>query len=111
MRPRPVVPRERASRDIDEAVDHYLEEGAPQAALDFVDALEKAFDQIGRHPAMGSPRHAVDLNLPGLCCWHLNRYPYLVFYVERPDYVDVWRVLHERRDVPDQMQEGGTPSP
>ena len=31
--------------------------------------------------------------------------PYLVFYVERPDHIDVWRVLHSQRDIPAWMQE------
>lgn len=31
--------------------------------------------------------------------------PYLVYYVEREDHVDVWRVLRSRRDVPAGMQE------
>jgi len=40
------------------------------------------------------------LNLPGVRFWPLTRHPYLVFYVERDDHIDVWRVLHGRRDVP-----------
>ncbi|ENO88947.1 plasmid stabilization system [Thauera aminoaromatica S2] len=32
------------------------------------------------------------------------RYPYLVFYVERADHIDVWRVLHGERDIPAWMQ-------
>jgi toxin ParE1/3/4 len=28
-----------------------------------------------------------------------------VFYVERPDHMDVWRVLHGQRDIPAWMQE------
>lgn len=54
MTAKPVVPREQANRDVDDAV---------------------------------------------------ARYPYLVFYIERPDHIDVWRVLHGQRDVPAWMQE------
>jgi toxin ParE1/3/4 len=43
--------------------------------------------------------------LPGLQSWPLTRYPHLVFYVERPDHIDVWRVLHGQRDIPAWMQE------
>ena len=25
----------------------------------------------------------------------------LIFYVEHPDHIDVWRVLHGKRDIPD----------
>ena len=68
-------------------------------------ALEKAYAHIARHPATGSPRYAHELNLPGLRDWPLTRYPHLVFYVEHPDQIDVWRVLHGQRDIPAWMQE------
>lgn len=100
MKRKPIVPRQRAIRDVDGAVDYYLNENAEAAAFGFIDALEKAFDQIGRHPATGSPRYAHELNLPGLRVWPLSRYPHLVFYVERPDHIDVWRVLHGHDDIP-----------
>lgn len=105
MKAKPVVPREQASRDIDEAITHYLAEGSEHAAMGFVDALEQAYGHISRHPATGSPRHAHELNLPGLRSWPLARYPHLVFYVERTDRIDVWRVLHGQRDIPAWMQE------
>jgi len=60
---------------------------------------------IARQPATGSPRYAHELDLPGLRCWPLRRYPYLVFYVELPRHVDVWRILHRRRDIPAAMLE------
>ena len=105
MKVKPIVPREHAHRDVEDAVAHDLAENAEAAALGFIDALENAYGQIGRHPATGSPRYAHALNLPGLCSWPLTRYPYLVFYVERSDHVDVWRVLHGQRDIPAWMQE------
>ena len=100
MKAKAIVPREVASRDVDEAIDHYLAEGAAQAALDFIDALESAYTHIGRQPASGSPRYAHELNLPGLRSWPMTRFPYLIFYFERDDCVDVWRVLHGQRDIP-----------
>ena len=105
MKAKPVVPRAQSSRDVDEAIAYYLAEGSGQAAMGFVDALEQAYTHIGRHPATGSPRYAHELNLPGLRSWPLTRYPHLVFYVERPDHIDVWRVLHGQRDIPAWMQE------
>jgi plasmid stabilization system protein ParE len=64
-------------------------------------------DLISRNPGTGSPRYAHELNLPGLQSWPLMRYPHLVFYVERPDHIDVWRVLHGQRDIPAWMQDTG----
>jgi toxin ParE1/3/4 len=102
---KPVIPREQARRDVEEAIDHYLGAGAETAAAGLVDALERAYAHIGRHPGTGSPRYAHELNLPGLQSWPLTRFPYLVFYVERPDHIDVWRVLHGQRDIPAWVQE------
>ncbi|WP_343230875.1 type II toxin-antitoxin system RelE/ParE family toxin [Vandammella animalimorsus] len=81
-------------------MEHYLREQAVPAALGLIDALEQAYAQIARHPTTGSPRYAHELDLPGLRSWPLKRYPYLVFYVARSDHIDVWRVRHERRDMP-----------
>jgi len=105
---KPVVPRDLANRDIDDAIAYYLSENAEQAAFGFIDALAKAYAHIGRHPATGSPRYAHELNLPGLRFWPLVHHPYLVFYVERPEHIDVWRVLHGQRDIPAWMQEPET---
>jgi toxin ParE1/3/4 len=100
-----VIPREEVNRDVDEALSHYLGEASEAVALRFIDALEKGYVHIGRHPAAGSPRYAHELNLPGLRAWPLTRYPHIVFYVEHPDHIDVWRVLHGQRDIPAWMQE------
>ena len=105
MRARPVIPREQANRDIDETLGYYLNEGADAAALDFIDALEQAYAHIARHPATGSMQYAHEMNLPGLRLWPLKRFPYLVFYVEHESHIDVWRVLHEKRDIPNWLQD------
>ncbi|MGP1680970.1 MAG: hypothetical protein ACTS8S_01410 [Giesbergeria sp.] len=63
MTGKPIVPREQASRDVDQAVAYYLDEDAGQAALGFIEALEQAFAHIGRHPGTDSPRYAHALNL------------------------------------------------
>lgn len=105
MKARAVIPRELASRDVDDAIDYYLSEGAEKAALGFIEDLQQAYTHIARNPATGSPRYAHELNLPGLRAWPLKRYPYLVFYVERDDHIDVWRVLHGQRDVPAWLRE------
>lgn len=100
-----VVPREQANRDVDEALAYYLDEKAESAALGFIDALEKAYTHIGRHPATGSLRYAHELHLPGLRAWPLTRYPHIVFYVEHPHHIDIWRVPHGQRDIPAWMQQ------
>ena len=95
-----VVPRRLANLDVEEAIDHYLIEGSEQAALGFIHALEKAYVHISQYPSTGSLRYAYELDLPGLRFWPLDRYPQLVFYIEKTDHIDVWRVLHGNRDIP-----------
>ena len=49
----------------------------------------------------------MELNLPGLRSRPVRRFPHIVFYVEATDRVDVWRVLHGTRDIPEWMQGPG----
>ena len=72
-----------------------------------VDSLEDAHRRIGEGPAIGSPRYAHELGLPGLRSWTVRKFPYLVFYVERETEIDVWRILHVARDIPVRMRESG----
>jgi toxin ParE1/3/4 len=102
---KPVIRRVEADRDVAHAIDHYLGEASEEVALGFVDALERSFLHIGRHPASGSTRYAHVLELPGLRCWPVKGYPHLVFYVDRDDRVDVWRILHGQRDIPAWLRE------
>ncbi len=102
---KPIIPRKRAVQDVDDIVDHYLAEAGVDVALGFIDQLERAYEHIAYHPASGSPRYAQEVDLPGLRCWRLRRHPHLVFYIERPDHVDVWRILHAKRDIPAWMAE------
>lgn len=105
MTNKPVVLRDLARQDVDDVLAHYLSEGAPAVAQDFIDKLEQAFAHISRHPTTGSPRYAHELDLPGLRFWQTKRHPYLIFYLEQTDHIDVWRILHSSRDIPHWMQE------
>ncbi|RVT93602.1 type II toxin-antitoxin system RelE/ParE family toxin [Sphingomonas crocodyli] len=104
-----VVPRAQAHRDVTDAIDHYGLEAGPDVSLGFVEALEAAYRSIGEHPGIGSPRYAHELNLPGLRYRRLARFPWLVFYMERDDHIDVWRVLDARRDLPMWLDEPDAP--
>lgn len=97
---RPVTASRQALRDIDEAVDHYLRDAGVEVAQRFVDAVEAAFDLIGRQPGIGSPRYAHELQIPDLRSWGLGSFPYVLLYLVRDDAVDVSRVLHGARDIP-----------
>ena len=105
MKSKPVIPRKQADVDIQEAFDHYLTEVGSEIALSFADALETAIAHISRHPAAGSPRYAHELSLPGLRHWSVKGFPYLIFYVEQTQHVDVWRLLQSQRHIPAWMND------
>ena len=92
--------RAAAERDVEDAVAYYRDEAGPQIALDFLDALEEAITHLCDHPFSGSLRFAFELEIPNLRSWPLQRFPYLLFYVPDDDRIDIWRVLHARRDIP-----------
>ncbi|RQP24380.1 type II toxin-antitoxin system RelE/ParE family toxin [Piscinibacter terrae] len=96
---KPLVRLQRAEEDVVAALEYLLEE-APHSASNFVDSLEQAYRHIQRAPATGSPRFAHELNVPGLRSWQCRKFPYVVFYMEHPQRIDIWRVLHSSRDIP-----------
>ena len=100
MTAKPVIPRAKARADVDLAVEYYANEAGADVAFSFIDALEQAYTFIGEMPGAGSPRWSHELNLPGLRSIGLKGFPWLVFYLEVNNHVDVWRVLHTKRDMP-----------
>ena len=100
MKAKRVAVRQAAARDIDAAVGYYLQEGGAALATRFVAALDEAYRHIRRFPATGALRYAAEIGVSGLRFWPLDKFAYLVFYVEREDHVDVLKVLHAQRDIP-----------
>jgi toxin ParE1/3/4 len=97
---KPVILRAKAGADVDLAVEYYAKEAGADVAFSFIDALEQAYNFIGGMPTSGSPRWSHELNFPGLRTIKLKGFPWLVFYLEFETHVDVWRVLHAKRDMP-----------
>jgi toxin ParE1/3/4 len=58
-----------------------------------------AFRDIAARPGSGSPRYSEELRLPHLRTRRVGRFPYVIFYVESADFIEVTRILHERRDI------------
>jgi hypothetical protein len=47
VKAKPVVPREQAHQDVEDAIAHHLAEDAEPAALGFIAALERAYSHFG----------------------------------------------------------------
>ena len=46
-----------------------------------------------------------ELGIADLRFWVTPAYPYLIFYIENSDHIDVWRVLHGQQDIPAWLSE------
>lgn len=92
--------RAAAERDVEDAALYYRREAGSETALGFVDALEAGIAHLCDHPLIGSLRFAFELEIPNLRSWPLQRFPHLLFYVPEDNRIDIWRVLHARRDIP-----------
>lgn len=103
---KPLYWHPQSRRDADEAAAWRAEQDGVNLELAFIDTLETATRQLARRPGVGSARYADSLKIAGLRCWSLKKFPYLVFYMELERQVDIWRVLHEKRDIPVWMGEG-----
>jgi toxin ParE1/3/4 len=98
-----LVRRSAADADVLSALE-YLIENAPEYALSFIDDLDKAYQHLQNFPESGSTRYAFELDLPALRVWKCNQFPYLIFYVNHPQQIEVWRVLHSKQDIPPSLQ-------
>ena len=70
-----------------------------RVAVDFSEALESAYRFIAENPGAGSRGYSDLLNLPGVRTWPLKRFPYIVFYEDHGDTIEILRVLHAHRDI------------
>jgi toxin ParE1/3/4 len=87
----PVVLRDEALAEFDEAFDYY-ENKKPGLGVDFVARVQRVFDRIAANPLMhgvvfADIRKAV-----------VTRFPYCVFYRPETTRVEVIAVFHSRRD-------------
>ena len=97
--PKQVIRSAQAQLDVQEALAYYQVE-APHVADAFVNALERAVVHIQRAPGTGSPRYAIELDIPGLRFWLLSKFPYGLFYLEKDDQLLVIRMVHMAQDIP-----------
>ena len=104
MADKPIWLRVLAAADVEDAATYYRDNAGEQTALGFIDEVQAAFGLISSGPGIGSLRYSYDLNIPGLRAFPIKRFDHAVFYVETDDVVDVWRILHTRRDIPEALE-------
>lgn len=97
---KPVYRRRAAQEDIEAAIHFYLTEAGEQVALGFTDAVESAVQAVRNYPDSGSARIGQESGYSSLRSRRTNGYPYLVFYWVVENRVEILRVLHSSRDLP-----------
>ncbi|MBB3120779.1 type II toxin-antitoxin system RelE/ParE family toxin [Pseudoduganella violacea] len=87
-----------AKSDVLEIADYYADI-SPELAERFVAELEATLHGLCSQPGVGSRRYAHFLPDRSLRVWQLDHFPFLLFYRVDGIWIDVLRILHERRDL------------
>ncbi|UVK52049.1 type II toxin-antitoxin system RelE/ParE family toxin [Mesorhizobium sp. AR02] len=77
-----------------EGIGDYIASHNPNAAVRFVDALERRWNLLTLHPFSGAPRDDI---APGIR--HLVVGDYLTLYRVAGDAIEILRVLHGHRNI------------
>lgn len=94
--------RPQALLELEESA-HYYESEQPGLGNRFSDTVETAFEKIRETPGIGSRRY-VDV-VPGLHMYVLPTFPFLIFYFDHTDHIEVVRLIHAKRDLPHELRE------
>lgn len=92
---------QRADEEIEAYALFYAAEASAEIAYAFSNAVKATKVRLGEMPGTGSNRYGY--LLPGVKFVHIGRFPFLAFYLIQDDRVLIIRVLHERRNLPDQL--------
>jgi toxin ParE1/3/4 len=103
MTVRTIAPHRHAITDVNDIICYYREQAGTAVAENFALEIYEAYARLKQHPNIGSPRLALELDIEGIKSWALNRFPHQIFYEIQDDHVELWRILHPRRDITQAM--------
>jgi len=97
---RRIIITPRADLDIDKLFT-YIAQDNLDAAIRFFDSARMTFAQLARTPGIGSICEVKNSPLQGLRKWAVKGFEkHLIFYSYSDEYMEVLRVLHGVRDIP-----------
>jgi plasmid stabilization system protein ParE len=88
----PLVVRQEAEREFDDAISWYHEEASAEWSHRFMSAVYVAFDEIQAHP------ERFNFHRLGTRHYKLKQFPYDIHYLVEADRIVVIAVFHRRRD-------------
>ena len=90
-----------AERDIEECF-VFIGEDNLDIAVRFLVAVEDSIEQIGRNPFIGKTCEFKDSQIKNLRMWKVKGFTnYQIFYKIEENIIEIIRVLHGARDLPD----------
>jgi toxin ParE1/3/4 len=89
-----------AEEDLVERTRYYREHGGHDLGARFFDSAIATIRAIEAMPGIGSPHIGEQCGIDGLRVRRLHAFPCGWFYFERPDHVDVVRLLADAQDLP-----------
>lgn len=88
-----------ANQDIDAHV-NYLRVYNEKAAFRLFDSIRLTLTQIAKIPKIGVSYSLQNSRLAGLRKWPIKDFSnYIIFYLEKPEQIEVVRILHGARDI------------
>jgi toxin ParE1/3/4 len=99
------VLRQIAEQDVETAFVYYLQVAGTKTATDFIEAIDTAIHYIADSPGAGSTRYGEWLEVPELRSWLVQRFPYIIIYVDCAQHIDIVRILHQQTDIPARLNE------
>ncbi|MDF0666530.1 MAG: type II toxin-antitoxin system RelE/ParE family toxin [Nitrospira sp.] len=88
-----------AKRDLAEQFVYLAEEAGLDTAERFLASAEASFNDLVRHPMIGSPLALRHPDLAAMRKWRIKDFEnHLIFYIPHSDGVTIVRVLHAARD-------------
>lgn len=102
MKPIRLTPK--ADSDVDSCF-LWIHKDNPSVAIKFIDAIEQTCNTLAQMPGIGS-RNYCDIALArGIRMIAVNNFNnYLLFFIEYETHIDVIRLLHGARDIPEILQ-------
>lgn len=101
---KPIRISPKADHDIDECY-AWIRKDHPAAAHRFLDAVELTCRDVSRMPSIGSRRYAEISLMRDIRMIAVTGFKnYLLFYLELETSIDIIRVLHGARDIPEALQ-------
>ncbi|MCY7346669.1 MAG: type II toxin-antitoxin system RelE/ParE family toxin [Pyrinomonadaceae bacterium] len=97
---REITKKPQAERDIEECF-VYIGEDNLDIAVHFLVAVEDGIEQISRNPFIGSIRNFTNSQIKNLRMWSVRDFTdYQIFYKVEEETIEIIRVLHGARDLP-----------